>query len=63
MQEMVSCCVAVSKKTNPSKPAIPKKQSACELRPNYFRPAGRNATGRIGLQYERMAYVTGTSVA
>ena len=37
MQEMVSCCVAVSHhKFNPLKPAFPKKQSACEPKPNCF---------------------------
>ena len=37
MQEMVSCRVAVSHhKFNPLKPAFPKKQSACEPKPNCF---------------------------
>ncbi len=36
MQEMVSFCIAVSKKLNPLRPAFPKKQSACEPKPNCF---------------------------
>jgi hypothetical protein len=36
MQEMVSCCVAVSNKPNPLRPAFSNKQSACEPKPNCF---------------------------
>jgi hypothetical protein len=36
MQEMVSCCVAVSNKPDPLKNVLPKKPSACARRPNCF---------------------------
>ena len=36
MQEMVSCCIAVSNKPIPLKPAFPKKQGACGPKPNCF---------------------------
>ena len=37
--EVVSCCVAVSNKPKPLKPAFPKKRSAYVTRQNYFRLA------------------------
>src|ERR1700751_4765129 len=37
--EVVSCCIAVSNKPNPLKPALPKKRSACAKKPSCLHPA------------------------
>jgi hypothetical protein len=49
MQEMVSCCVAVSNKPNPLKNVLPKKRSTYAKKPNCFHNS---------FSSERVAHVT-----
>jgi len=48
MQEMVSCCVAVSNKPNPLKNVLPKKRSTYAKKPNCFHPElyARNSSAK-----------------